>query len=122
MHTPDQACRYYIWDDFFCRLVGPVAPTGKAIVHWIEVLTYKNLIYLLNLQFYSYTTLLSNLFIVFGSKLQREKPNHFLPVDILCYFIPPVDAIRNLGVWFDSDFSFSCYEGLQGLVCSCQGS
>ena len=31
----DRSCRYYIQDDFFCRLVGPVAPTGKAIVHWI---------------------------------------------------------------------------------------
>ena len=26
----------FIQNDFFCRLVGPVAPTGKAIVHWIE--------------------------------------------------------------------------------------
>ena len=31
----DRSCRYYIQDDFFCHLAGPVAPTGKAIVHWI---------------------------------------------------------------------------------------
>ena len=27
--------RYYIQDVFFWHLAGPVAPTGKAIVHWI---------------------------------------------------------------------------------------
>ena len=48
-------------------------------------------------------------FIVFGSKSQREKPNHSFPVDILGNLISPVDAVRNLGLWFDSDFSFSCY-------------
>ena len=26
---------YYIQDVFFWRLAGPVAPTGKAVVHWI---------------------------------------------------------------------------------------
>ena len=31
----DRSCRYFIQNDFFCRLAGPVAPTGKAIVHWI---------------------------------------------------------------------------------------
>ena len=35
MHSPDRSCRYYIQDVFFWRLAGPVAPTGKAIVHWI---------------------------------------------------------------------------------------
>ena len=29
----DRSCRYYIQDVFFWRLAGPVAPTGKAIVH-----------------------------------------------------------------------------------------
>ena len=48
-------------------------------------------------------------FIVFGSKSQREKLNHSFPVNILGNFISPVDAVRNLGVWFDSDFSFSCH-------------
>ena len=48
-------------------------------------------------------------FIVFGSKSQREKLNHSFPVNILSNLISPVDAVRNLGVWFDSDLSFSCH-------------
>ena len=46
---------------------------------------------------------------MFGSKSQREKLNHSIPVNILGNLISPVDAVRNLGVWFDSDFSFSCH-------------
>ena len=38
---------------------GPVAATGKAVVHW-NVLTYKNLIYLLYLQFCDQQTQSSN--------------------------------------------------------------
>ena len=40
--------------DFFCHLAGPVALTGKLIFFFCpldRVLTYKNFIYLLNLQF-----------------------------------------------------------------------
>ena len=48
-------------------------------------------------------------FIVFGSKSQREKFNHSFPVNILGNVISAVDAVRNLGVWFDSEFSFSCH-------------
>ena len=48
-------------------------------------------------------------FIVFGSKSQPEKLNHSFPVNILGNLISPVDAVRNLGVLFDSDFSFSCH-------------
>ena len=48
-------------------------------------------------------------FIMFGSKSQREKLNHSFPVNILSNLISPVDAVRNLGVWFASDFSFSCH-------------
>ena len=48
-------------------------------------------------------------FIVFGSKSQREKLNQSFPVNILGNLISPIDAVRNLGVWFDSDFSFSCH-------------
>ena len=44
-----------------------------------------------------------------GSKSQRGKLNHSFPVNILGNLISPVDAVRNLGVWFDSDFSFSCH-------------
>ena len=48
-------------------------------------------------------------FIVFGSKSQHKKPNYSFPVNILGTLISPIDAVRNLGVWFDSDFSFSCH-------------
>ena len=46
-------------------------------------------------------------FIVFGSKIQHEKLNKSFPVNILGNFLSPVGVVRNLGVWFDSDFSFS---------------
>ena len=46
---------------------------------------------------------------LFGSKSQHEKCNHSFPVNIHGNFISPVDAVRNLGVWFDADFSFSCH-------------
>ena len=39
----------------------------------------------------------------------RTKLSKFFPVNILGNLLSPVDAIRNLGVWFDSDFSFSCH-------------
>ena len=45
--------------------------------------------------------------IVFGSKIQHEKLNKSFPVNILGNFLSPVGVVRNLGVWFDSDFSFS---------------
>ena len=46
---------------------------------------------------------------MFGSTSQREKLNQSFPVNILGNLISPIDAVRNLGVWFDSDFSFSCH-------------
>ena len=48
-------------------------------------------------------------FIVFASKSQHDKFNRSFSVNILHNLISPVDAVRNLGVWFDSDFSFSCH-------------
>ena len=56
-------------------------------------------------------------FIVFGSKIQREKLNKSFPVNILGNFLSPVGAVRNLGVWFDSDFSFSRH--VQNICKSC---
>ena len=47
-------------------------------------------------------------FILFGSKKQRERLNACFPIDILGNPLPP-PSLRNLGVWFDSDFSFSKY-------------
>ena len=46
-------------------------------------------------------------FIIFGSKSQQEKLNPFFPVNILGQSLIPSDAVKNLGVWFDSDFSFT---------------
>ena len=45
-------------------------------------------------------------FIVFGSKSQHQKISYF-PVSIFGSLIHPVDSVRNLGVWFDAEFSFS---------------
>ena len=56
-------------------------------------------------------------FIIFGSKLQREKLNKSIPVNILGTLLSPVGAVRNLGVWFDSDFSFSKH--VQNICKSC---
>ena len=42
-------------------------------------------------------------FILFGSKKQRERLNACFPIDIL----GNPQSVMNLGVWFDSDFSFS---------------
>ena len=46
-------------------------------------------------------------FIVFGSHSQRRNLEAFFPVNILGNFLKPSDAVRNLGVIFDADFSFS---------------
>ena len=46
-------------------------------------------------------------FIVFGSKKHRERLNACFPIDILGNSLHPTKCVRNLGVWFDSDFSFS---------------
>ena len=46
-------------------------------------------------------------FILFGSKSQRSELSHVFPVNILGNDLSPVDKVRNLGVIFDSGFSFS---------------
>ena len=46
-------------------------------------------------------------FIIFGSKSQQDKLNPFFSVNILGESLIPSDAVKNLGVWFDSDFSFT---------------
>ena len=46
-------------------------------------------------------------FIVFGSKAQRRKISSHFPASILGSLLHPVDSVRNLGVWFDVEFSFS---------------
>ena len=46
-------------------------------------------------------------FILFGSQKQRERLNVCFPIDILGNPLHPTKSVRNLVVWFDSDFSFS---------------
>ena len=46
-------------------------------------------------------------FIVFGSKVHHQKITSNFPVSILGSLLHPVDSVRNLGVWFDAEFSFS---------------
>ena len=61
-------------------------------------------------------------FILFGSKLQREKLASCFPVNILGNDLSPANTVRNLGVLFDSGFTFSdhvaaicrsCFVGLR---------
>ena len=63
-------------------------------------------------------------FILFGTKSQRSKLSSFFPVDILGSDVNPSDKVRNLGVIFDSGFSFSdhvasvcrsCFVGIRDL-------
>ena len=48
-------------------------------------------------------------FILFDSKNIRRKLGKIFPVSILGTLLSPAEAIRNLGVWCDSDSSFSCH-------------
>ena len=48
-------------------------------------------------------------FILFVSRNVRTKLSTFFPVNMLVNLLSPADVVRNLGVWFDSDFSFSCH-------------
>ena len=46
-------------------------------------------------------------FIVFGSPTLKSKLSQIFPIDILGNFLSPVENVRNLGVIFDSPFTFS---------------
>ena len=46
-------------------------------------------------------------FILFGSMKLRERLKACFPIDILANPLHPTESVRNLGVWFDSEFSFS---------------
>ena len=46
-------------------------------------------------------------FIVFGSKRQRDKLKAYFPTTILGNPHCPAESVKNLGGWFDSDFSLS---------------
>ena len=56
-------------------------------------------------------------FILFGFKKQRERLNVCFPIDILGKPLHPTKSVRNLSVWFDSDFSFSKH--VQNVCKSC---
>ena len=56
-------------------------------------------------------------FICFVSKKQREKLNVCFPIDILGNPLHATQSVRNLGVWFDSDFAFSKH--VQNVCKSC---
>ena len=56
-------------------------------------------------------------FILFGSKKQKEMLNVCFPIDILGNPLHPTKSVRNLGMWFDSDFSFSKH--VQNVCKSC---
>ena len=59
-------------------------------------------------------------FILFGSKKQRERLSACFPIDILGNPLHPTESVRNLGVWFDSDFSFSKHVQKVCKGCFCQ--
>lgn len=48
-------------------------------------------------------------FILFGSKTQRKQLSKGFPVDILGSMLSPTEKVRNLGVVFDADSSFSSH-------------
>ena len=46
-------------------------------------------------------------FIIFGSHAQLKKLDPYLPVRIFGNFMHPAVVVKNLGVWFDANFSFA---------------
>ena len=56
-------------------------------------------------------------FIVFGSKIQWDKLEVHFPSTILGSHLCPAEWVKNLGVWFDSDFSLSKH--VQNVCKSC---
>ena len=56
-------------------------------------------------------------FIVFGSIRQRDKLKTYFPTTILGSPLHPAESMKNLGVWFDYDFSLSKY--IQNVCKSC---
>ena len=56
-------------------------------------------------------------FIIIGTKQQRHKLSNHFPVKLLDNDICPSDSVRNLGVVFDSDFSF--HKHISNICKSC---
>ena len=59
-------------------------------------------------------------FIVFGSKAHSQKISSYFPVGILGSLLHPVDSVRNLGMWFDAEFSLSEHVKRTCKVCFLQ--
>ena len=59
-------------------------------------------------------------FIVFGSKAQGQKISSHFPVNIIGSLLHPIDSVRNLGVWFNAQFSFSEHVKRTCKVCFIQ--
>ena len=59
-------------------------------------------------------------FILIGSKKQRERLSACFPIYFLGNPLHPTESVRNLGVWFDSDFSFSKHVQKVCNGCFCQ--
>ena len=56
-------------------------------------------------------------FIIFGSKRQRDKLQAYFPTTILGSPLCSAESVKNLGVWYDSDFSLSKH--VQNVCKSC---
>ena len=56
-------------------------------------------------------------FILCGLKRQRDKLEAYFQTTILGSPLYPAESVKNLGVWFDSDFSLSKH--IQNLCKSC---
>ena len=56
-------------------------------------------------------------FIIIGTKQQRHKLSNHFPVKLIDNDISPSDSVRNLGVIFDSDFSF--HKHISNICKSC---
>ena len=55
--------------------------------------------------------------IIFGLKGQRDKLKACFPINVFGSPLCPVDTVKNLGVWFDSDFSLS--KNVQNICKNC---
>ena len=63
--------------------------------------------------------LVNSKFIIFGSKRQRDKLKACFPIDILGSPLCPVESVKNLGVWFHSDFCLSKHVQKFRMSASC---
>ena len=49
-------------------------------------------------------------FIIFGSHAELRKLDHYFHVRIFGNFMHPAVVVKNLGVWFDANFSFADHD------------